>query len=169
MKAALLLLALSASAAERRSPLFNFGWDKTSKACVISYNESWAMALNVKRAAIAVRSACRYDETAGAWRPYEGFSLAKKTFETRPWNGHPRKTDPRAGVLAKERGLFWVKWTENGDARESLAYCSDFLCEDVMLGPAPAGKTAVCVPQGKAMFVPDPKTACPESRPGPLL
>jgi hypothetical protein len=56
-------------------------------------------------------------------------------------------------------GLFWAEWEEDGHRVTSFVYAGPLLCEDVMLGPATAGRIAVCVPfpdRAEARFVPDP-------------
>lgn len=56
-------------------------------------------------------------------------------------------------------GLFWAIWEESGQRHSSPAYAGPTLCQDVMLGPAPSGKIAMCVPfadHAEARFVLNP-------------
>lgn len=62
--------------------------------------------------------------------------------------------------LPKQAGLYWVEWYEDEHQSSSLAFAGPILCEDVMIGQAPKGMIATCVPsadQATAMFVPDPR------------
>lgn len=56
-------------------------------------------------------------------------------------------------------GLFWVIWEEDGHRYSAAAYAGPVMCNDVMLGPEPPGRIAICVPfpdRAQARFVPDP-------------
>lgn len=120
------------------------------------------------------RGICRYDPDTRHWQQV-------------PWSliGVPTRLDPRPpgpGAiktrvlvdLPREVGLFCVYWTESDPAmagltppgaiwREELAVSGPMLCNDIHLGPAPAGFVAACVPfpdRAEARFVPMPDEEC---------
>lgn len=68
------------------------------------------------------------------------------------------------GVLTNEAGLYWVKWKENGDPRQSLVFSGRVLCNDVHLAPSSEPNViTTCVPSddsARADYVPDPKVHC---------
>jgi hypothetical protein len=68
-------------------------------------------------------------------------------------------TDPVLLVIPQPVGLFWARWDEDGHRVSSYLYAGPTLCNDVMLGPPPPGRVAVCIPfreHAEARFVPHP-------------
>jgi hypothetical protein len=74
--------------------------------------------------------------------------------------------------LPRDTALFWLRWSEQNEdnrsargvaRREALVTSGPVLCQDLALGPAPAGQVAACVPlagRAEARFVPKPADAC---------
>jgi hypothetical protein len=76
-----------------------------------------------------------------------------------PRQVYSQDTDQILLTISEPVGLFWVEWEEDGHRVTSFAFAGRTLCNDVMLGPAPEGRVAVCVPfadRAEARFVPDP-------------
>jgi hypothetical protein len=73
-------------------------------------------------------------------------------------------TDPIVAPLTDRLGLYWVKWTENGQPFGTFVYSGPMLCEDIMIGPMTKGDmVATCIPSANsalAAYVPDPKIYC---------
>jgi len=87
--------------------------------------------------------------------------------ETRGWSREPFKPVAKstgAGVIAEitaKIGLYWLKWTENGQRVEGQVFSGSVRCNDIKLGPPPsAGLIGACIPSrnsAKADHVPDPR------------
>lgn len=154
------MLLLGGAARAERTPLVHFRWDDAGKSCAARFNEGWAFALKVPAVDFSLTSLCLYDASTGSWKPAVGFQPTQARAATVRRKIYDGTKDPQLGAIAAG-GLYWARWKENGEARESFAQCYQVLCNDVQLGPAPSGKVAVCLPGGHAGYVPDPGTACP--------
>jgi len=142
----------------RRNPKTGFA--------VLQVNES----LLRKPTDFLLRGVCRFDPDTGHWQQV-------------PWSliGTPTRLTPSGANLTRvlvqlprEVALFCVYWTETeaGKAestrpaevwREALAASGPVLCNDIDLGPPPAGAVAACVPfpdRAQARFVPAPAEEC---------
>jgi len=135
----------------------------------LDVDESW-FARHPKPIEFVLRDVCRYDDSADQWT-----RVAMPT-EAKTIRIEPRKdaaTTPRPVVaLPEEIGLFYARWIEREDGersarmqslRDTLATSGPTLCNDIDLGPAPAGRVAACVPStggAQARFVPDPQQQC---------
>jgi hypothetical protein len=143
---------------------------ETGGFAALRVSESWMMQLG-RPIEINVFGLCRYVEATGEWKrlPYP---MPSKTLLVEPLSPEEARHGDRVLYeLPREIGLFWVQWGEREDAeraappaaRESLATSGPMLCEDLMLGPAPEGQVAACVPfsdRAEARFVPIPRLAC---------
>jgi len=117
-----------------------------------------------------LRGICKFDPDTGHWQQV-------------PWSliGTPTRLEPHGANLSRvlvdlprEVALFCVYWTESdvGQAgsspsaavwREALVASGPVLCNDIDLGPPPAGAVAACVPfpdHAQARFVPLPAEEC---------
>jgi hypothetical protein len=120
---------------------------------------------------VAVRIAfgCRYDPTADGWRRLPGPAPLSDLLRLDPSRGDAGRVVYR---LPSEPGLYWLRWSEQSTSegsagrvrwRDSMVAAGPLLCNDIHLGPAPAGRIAACVPgdkEARATFVPDPSQAC---------
>jgi len=120
------------------------------------------------------RGICRYEPGANRWQrmPWSLISTPTRLEPHPPGQG---ANSPRVLVqLPRETALFCVYWTEREAGktgspppaaiwREALAVSGPILCEDLKLGPRPAGSVAACVPfpdRAEARFVPMPAEEC---------
>lgn len=109
---------------------------------------------------LVVRAVLRFVPNSDRWEPL-ALSLPLSVRVPVP----PRRqiysgdTDQILLTIPESVGLFWIEWEEDGHRVTSFAYAGPTFCNDVMLGPSPAGRVAVCVPfidRAEARFVPDP-------------
>ena len=115
---------------------------------------------------------CRYDPGDGTWRkvlsPYSNpFGRLAP-----PTPGQASQGDRIVYQAPREIGLFWVYWSEEVEDNQSARsvrwrdahlVSGPVLCNDVMLGSAPPGMVAACVPfanRAEARFVPEPAKTC---------
>jgi hypothetical protein len=87
--------------------------------------------------------------------------------QTKGWSREPFRPVAKstgAGVIAEitdKIGLYWLKWTENGQRVEGQVFSGPVRCNDLTLGPPPsAGLLKACIPSrnsAKADYVPDPR------------
>ena len=87
--------------------------------------------------------------------------------ETRGWSRERFKPVAKvtgAGLVAEitdKVGLYWLKWTENGQRVEGQVFSGPVRCNDVRLAPPPrADLVRACIPSrnsAKADYVPDPR------------
>jgi hypothetical protein len=107
-----------------------------------------------------VRAVLRFMPGTDRWEPLAiSLPLSIRVPVPPPRQIYSGDTDQILLVIPEPVGLFWVDWQEDGHRVTSFAYAGPMLCEDVMLGPAPAGRVAACVPfadRAEARFVPDP-------------
>jgi hypothetical protein len=109
---------------------------------------------------VAVRAVFRYDPERDAWErlaldPLPSMALPVPS----PQQIYSAESDQVLLTIPLPVGLFWAVWEEDGHLLASAIYAGPMLCEDVMLGPAPPGRLAMCVPfadRAEARFVPDP-------------
>jgi hypothetical protein len=119
---------------------------------------------------VQIAFGCRYDPVTEGWRRLPGL----------PTLSAPVLLDPaKAGTaerivyrLPDEPGLYWLRWSEESTSKrsvrqvrrsDSIVGVGRVLCNDVSLGPAPAGRIAECGPgdrEARAVFVPVPTQAC---------
>lgn len=109
---------------------------------------------------LVVRAILHFVPSADRWEPL-AISLPKsvRVPVPPPRQVYSRDADQILLTIPDPVGLFWVEWEEDGRRVTSFAYAGPTLCNDVMLGPAPVGHVAVCVPfadRAEARFVPDP-------------
>lgn len=109
---------------------------------------------------VVIRAVSRFVPAADSWETLP-ISLPKSVRLPVPAARqiYSHDTDPVLLDIPGPVGLFWAEWLEDGHRVTSFLYAGPMLCEDVMLGPAPAGRIAVCVPfpdRAEARFVPDP-------------
>jgi len=104
----------------------------------------------------------RYDVPSRAWRRLVT-SKRQIQAEIPPQRQlSSQDSDQVLYALPREIGLYWVEWQEDDHQSGALAFSGPVLCNDVMIGEAPKGMIATCVPladSATAMFVPDPKVA----------
>ena len=135
----------------------------------LDVEESW-FARHPKPIEFVLRDVCRYDEAADRWTriamPREAVTTV---IQPRTDSGRT----PRVVVeLPQETALFYARWVEREEGemrarmqslRGTLATSGPMLCEDIDLGPAPAGRVPACVPfdnRAEARFVADPQVRC---------
>jgi hypothetical protein len=120
-----------------------------------------------------LRGICRYDPAADLWTRVTAAQTGVATRIIAPRREAGPVSEGRLVVaLPEEVALFWVEWiersegnrtTRNQSVRDALATSGPMLCEDIDLGPAPAGRVPACVPflnRAEARFVPSPREAC---------
>ena len=109
---------------------------------------------------VAIRALFLYDPAKDAWARVALDSLPSITLRrARPRQIYSSESDPVLLTMPQPVGLFWATWDEDGHRLSSAVYAGPILCQDVMLGPAPPGHVALCVPfanRAEARFVPDP-------------
>ncbi len=109
---------------------------------------------------VAIRALFLYDPVKDAWAPMPLAPLPSITLRrARPRQIYSTESDPVLLTMPQPVGLFWAIWDEDGHRLASAVYAGRILCDDVMLGPAPPGHVAMCVPhadRAEARFVPDP-------------
>ncbi|MCC6197664.1 MAG: hypothetical protein IT518_24715 [Burkholderiales bacterium] len=142
--------------------------ERTTGHANLAVNEVW---LHGHGAAVivSVQRVCRYDPKENQWRALSAPEPGKR------WRLAPKSTAGERVMyeLPRETALFWVQWSERDDDRlgarvryrDTRLVSGPVLCNDVMLGPAPEGSVATCVPfadHAQARFVPDPASACKE-------
>jgi hypothetical protein len=106
---------------------------------------------------------CRFDDAEDRWRrvalPQQRPSQLIAPLPVAQRHGQARV----AQALPDAFGLYRVRWREGADHREALLPVGRVLCEDLIIGPAPAGQVAACVPHAEsatARFVPLSKRNC---------
>lgn len=107
---------------------------------------------------VTLRAIYKYDPQADAWTRLRGPRQSWTVPIPRPRQIYSADSDLILHTLPPV-GLFWAIWDEDGQRYTSPAYAGPVLCNDVMLGPPPRGRVAMCVPLrdgGGARFVPDP-------------
>jgi hypothetical protein len=109
---------------------------------------------------VVVRALSRFVPETDTWEPLPvRLPASFRVPVPKPRHIYSQDTDRVLLVIPQPVGLFWAEWEENGRRTTSFLYAGPMLCEDVMLGPAPPGRVAVCVPfadRAEARFVPDP-------------
>lgn len=109
---------------------------------------------------LVVRAVLRFVSSGDRWEPLAILlPVSVRVPVPPPRQVYSQDTDQILLTIPEAVGLFWVAWEEDGRRVTSFAYAGPTLCNDVMLGPAPAGRVAVCVPfadRAEARFVPDP-------------
>ena len=120
-----------------------------------------------------VTKVCRYDTESDQWRALPPPDPSR-TLRLLPLTPQEAAAGERVAYEApRVPALFWVSWWERDDEaipgraqryrREALLVSGPILCNDIALGPAPAGSIAACVPsadRAQARFVPEPAKAC---------
>ena len=133
----------------------------------LEVDESW-FARSAAPIEFVLRGVCRYDADTDRWT---ALAMPHENVSTRigPMANDQRPTSRVVARLPEEIALFFVRWVEraagdrsarNQTFHESLATSGPMLCNDVDLGPAPAGKVAACVPfadRAQARLVAEPK------------
>jgi hypothetical protein len=120
---------------------------------------------------------CRFDAEDDRWQELLQSNCQTALLEVAPLPGVGGATGPRVVASVPPIALYWLRWTEGFDSADGTALRSHDgfgnvggrPCDDVRLGPAPAGMVAVCIPfidRAEARFVPDPVQAC-AARDGP--
>jgi hypothetical protein len=108
---------------------------------------------------VIVREVSRFIPATDSWEPLPiRLPASFRVPVPKPRQVYSQDTDQVLLVIPEPVGLFWVEWEEEGHRLTSFMYAGPILCEDVMLGPAPPGQVAVCVPfadRAQASFVPD--------------
>jgi len=107
---------------------------------------------------VTLRAIYKYDAQVDAWTRLLGPLPPWTVPIPRPRQIYSPDSDPILHTFPPV-GLFWAIWDEDGQRYTSAAYAGPVLCNDVMLGPPPQGRVAMCVPVadgGAARFVPDP-------------
>ena len=135
----------------------------------LEVEESW-FARHPTPIEFVLRDVCRYDDAADRWTR---IAMPHEAVTTRIQPRTDSARTPRVVVqLPEETALFYARWVEREQdemrarmqsLRDTLATSGPILCEDIDLGPAPAGRVAACVPfanRAEARFVPDPKDRC---------
>jgi hypothetical protein len=109
---------------------------------------------------VVVRAVSRFAPGPGTWEPVPvRLPASFRLPPPKPRQIYSQDTDQVLLVIPEPVGLFWAEWEEDGHRVTSFMYAGPILCEDVMLGPAPPGQVAVCVPfpdRAEARFVPEP-------------
>ena len=109
---------------------------------------------------VTIQALFLYDPTHDTWARVVLDSLPPITLRrARPRQIYSADSDPVLLTMPQPVGLFWVIWDEDGHRLATAVYAGPILCNDVMLGPAPPGHVAMCVPfadRAEARFVPDP-------------
>jgi hypothetical protein len=135
----------------------------------LEVDESW-FARRPKPIEFVLRDVCRYDAAADQWTrvtmPREAVTIL---ISPRTDAGNtPRVVVP----LPEDTALFYARWVEREEGersarmqslRDTLATSSAMLCNDIDLGPPPAGRVPACVPfddRAQARFVIDPRAQC---------
>ncbi|NJN64875.1 MAG: hypothetical protein HC882_08320 [Acidobacteria bacterium] len=88
---------------------------------------------------------------------------ARATIKPAPQVQGPGLASRKILEMPEQVGLYWVSWLEDGNENGDFVFNGPMLCEDIHMGPAPAGRVATCVPREKsalAHFVPDPLRHC---------
>lgn len=106
----------------------------------------------------------KYDDECKSWKAIKSIDAESAPIQA----GQARQiysldSDQKLMDLCKEIGLFWASWMEDEHKNGAFVFAGPILCDDVCIGPAPAGMVATCVPYpncARAMFVPDPKLNC---------
>lgn len=120
---------------------------------------------------VALTAACRYRKEDDRWVPLALPPSADSVVraERGPLPSGPVPPDPvlfdLSAILAlgDDPALLAVEWREDGVRARALVPCGGFLCQDLHLGPSPAGRLAACLPgrrSAEARFVPDPELDC---------
>lgn len=109
---------------------------------------------------MVLRSVSRFEPQSDRWEPL-GIPLPVSAQVPVPpaRQVYSQDMDQILLTIPDPVGLFWAKWEEDGHGVTSFVYAGPQLCNDVMLGPAPAGRVAACIPfadHAEARFVPDP-------------
>lgn len=107
---------------------------------------------------VEVQAIYRFDADADVWRHEQGAMPAWTVPVPKPAPIQSADMDLVLHTFPPV-GLFWVIWEEDGRRFSSVAYAGPVLCNDVMIGPAPPGRVAMCVPfpdHAGARFVPEP-------------
>ena len=109
---------------------------------------------------LVVRAVLRFVPDTDCWEPLAlSLPVSVRVPVPPPRQVYSGDTDQILLTIPESVGLFWIEWEEDGHWVTSFAYAGPMLCEDVMLGPAPAGRVAACIPfadHAEARFVPDP-------------
>jgi hypothetical protein len=109
---------------------------------------------------VAIRAVFRYVPETETWARLALDPLPSMTLKVAlPRQVYSAESDPVLLTIPQPVGLFWALWEEDGHRLATAIYAGPMLCEDVMLGPAPPGRVAMCVPfadRAEARFVPDP-------------
>jgi hypothetical protein len=125
-----------------------------------------------------LRRLCRYDTADALWLPVPSHEHPAAIRLEPSADGASR---PREAVMTApvEIALYWLSWTEtaardeaaqgrgSASSHEVFVTSGPVLCNDVDLGPAPAGMVPACVPfqdRAEARFVPSPVATCSARR-----
>jgi hypothetical protein len=112
----------------------------------------------------------RYDVPSRAWRRLVTSKLQRQVEIPPQRQARSQASDQVLYALPRDAGLYWVEWMEDAHRSSALAFSGPILCDDVMIGEAPRGMIATCVPfadRATAMFVPDPRVATGTAVTGP--
>lgn len=107
---------------------------------------------------VTIRAVYHYDPAGDTWIRLPGYPRTA-AFPAEPLREDSAAADPVL-LTFPPLGLFWTVWAEDGERHAAAAYAGPVLCNDVMPGPVPAGRAALCVPfadRAEARLVPDPK------------
>ena len=119
-----------------------------------------------------VDKVCRYDPADETWHELPRPD-ARRSWRIAPLGSRQGSMATRiAYETPPDIGLYWVRWSEQDDGnrsanrvqwRDAHLFSGPVLCNDVMLGPAPPEKVAMCVPfanRAEARFVPEAASTC---------
>ena len=125
---------------------------------------------------VQVETVCRYNPAQDRWQalpPTDQHRLQRLAPLTPAQSTHGVRV---AYESPRDIALLWVRWSEQHEdnrapsrvrGRSAYLFSGPILCNDLMLGPAPNGLVAACVPfanRAEARLVPDPATACATPR-----
>ena len=145
--------------------------DAKTGIATLRVDEAWLQKHNMP-VVFHVNLICRYDADADKWQLLPRPD-ARMSWRLVPGTGAEAALGNRVAFeLPKETALYWVHWSEQKEVnaaarlsvnRDTTVISGPVLCNDIALGPAPAGKVAACVPfadRAEARFVPEPVKAC---------
>jgi hypothetical protein len=126
---------------------------------------------SVENVTVTLHAVCRYEPGADRWSTVTMPQPATRAAHRNPHPPTARSvlTDTEIfdlsdlALLHEEPALIAVEWMQGHEQSSAVLACGGMLCNDIDIGPTPAGKIAACLPHhqsAQALFVSDPEIGC---------